>query len=361
MKKFFYIIFSFLFLFSLPSFAKNDEKLDINSQDFSDLGRYIQTLEINDDVNIQEQPEPLSDNQDEFEDEVIMDVAQRYENNAVVLNLEDDAENAMKQVNDSRVFVLHVNETKYLIENAIKNENMIWDSDKAFSHAFLSDSRHMAPIPGVVNSQAISASVSPSVSASLGQTFLFDANGPSVLFVRANESTYNTGSVISYKADGLNLSVGSFSSSYNHEASGGAILSSDSLVLPKNMGSFVLGGAYFANEALEHDKITGGGFIEYTFKRFKLNAQIGQSKYTRSSDYLTSLYLIPEFKISDSLYLKTRFIRNVSQNTMQDELALTYKPKNSKCNFEFEINAMNQYTPNSQIKQRIKLSTTFKI
>lgn len=359
MKKFIFLFI--IFFLSLPSFAKNDDRFDVNSQNFSDLGRYIQTLELNDNYSEPSDSDLLPESEDNFEEEVILDVAQRYEQNAVVLNLEDNASNAMSDVNDNRVFALRVNETKYLLENAIRNENMIWDSDKVFSQAFLSDTRHMAPIPGVVNSQSVSATVSPSVSASFGQTFLYDSNGPSVLFVRANESTYNTGSVISYKADGMNLSVGSFSSSYNHEASGGAILSSDSLILPKNAGKFVLGGAYFANEGLSNDKITGGGFIEYTFKRFKLNAQIGQSKYTKSSDYLTSLYLIPEFRISDSLYLTTRFIRNITQDTMQDEFALTYKPKNSKCNFEFEINAMNQYTPNSQIKQRIKLSTSFKI
>ena len=84
----------------------------------------------------------------------------------------------------------------------------------------------MAPIPGIVNSSSISAQVSPDLSAKIGQTYLFDSLGPSVLFVRSNESKYNTGSVVSYKGDGLNLAVGSFSASYNHSHSGGAILSS---------------------------------------------------------------------------------------------------------------------------------------
>lgn len=340
------------------AFSKSNEKLDVKSQSFMDLGRYVETLEINEKTDVKPKEAVFDDN---FEEEAILDVAKRYENNAVELKLDDIDVGALDSVNSDRVFKLKVNETQYKIEQGIKAENMIWDGSKSFSQAFLTDTRHMAPIPGVINSSKISANVNSALSAQLGQTFLFDANGPSVLFVRANESTYNTGSIISYKGDSLNLSVGSFSSSYNHEASGGAILSSNSINLPNNAGSFVLGGAYYANESQDDNKTTGGGFIEYSYKRLKLNAQVGQSKFSNSADYDTSLYFVPELKISDSLYLKTRFIRNVSQNTMQDELVLTYKPIKNKNNLEIEINATNQYTNDTSIKQRLKLSTSFKI
>ena len=81
------------------------------------------------------------------------------------------------------------------------------------------------------------------------------------------------------------------------------ILSSNSIKLPYNIGSFVIGSAYFANEEQEDNKTTTGGFLEYSYKRLKLNAQIGESKYSGSNKFDTSIYLIPEFKISDSLYL----------------------------------------------------------
>ena len=357
MKK---ILLLFILLnFIIPAYAKENEKLDVNSQSFIDLGRYVETLEINENVNDNELEETIQD--DNFEEEAIIDVAKRYEENSVELNLNDVDDTVLEEVNSDRVFKLKVNETQYKIEQQIKAENMIWDGSKSFSQAFLNDSKHMAPIPSVVNSSKISANVGDSLYAQLGQTFLFDANGPSVLFVRANESTYNTGSIISYRGDSLNLSVGSFSSSYNHEASGGAILSSNSISLPNNAGSFVIGGAYYSNEAHADNKITGGGFVEYTYKRLKLNAQVGQSKFSNNQDYDTSLYFIPEFKISDSLYLKTRFIRNVSQHNMQDEIVLTYKPIKNKNNLEIELYATNQYTNNSSIKQRLKLSTSFRI
>lgn len=347
-----------LFLLITPSvFAKEGEKLDVKSHSFMDLGRYVETLEIND-----EKPESSIEIRDDgFEDEAITDVAKRYEENAVELKLDDIDDTALDDVNNTRLFKLKVNETQFNIEQNIKADNMIWDGSKMFTQAFVSSSKSMAPIPGVINSSSISAKVSPDLSAKIGQTYLYDSLGPSILFVRANESMYNTGSVISYKGDGLNLSFGSFSTSYNNSSSGGAILSTDSIRLPKNTGSFVLGGAYFANEAMEENKTTGGAFAEYTYKRIKLNAQVGQSKYSGDTEYDTSLYFIPEVQLTDSISLKTRFIRNVSQHTMQDEFVLTYKPKTGSRNFEFEINASNQYTDISTIKQRIKLSTSFKI
>jgi len=62
-----------------------------------------------------------------------------------------------------------------------------------------------------------------------------------------------------------------------------------------------------------------------------------------------------------SLSLKTRFIRNVTQDTMQDELVLNFKPVKSKNNLEIELSATNQYTDTANIKQRVWLSTSFKI
>ncbi len=357
MRKLLLSILSFIFIFN-PAFSKVNEKLDVNSSSFMDFGRYIETLEINEPDESSKNEEIQEDN---FEEEAILDLTKRYEENAVSLKLDDIDDDALTSVNNDRVFRLKVNETKYNIENNIKTENMIWDNSKSFSNAFLNDSRHMAPIPGVINSSKITADVSNSLSASLGQTYLYDANGPSLLFVRAEESTYNTGSVISYKGDGLNLSVGSFSSSFNHAASGGAILSSNAINLPKQTGSLTFGGAYFKNEAQEYDKSTGGVFGEYNFKCLKLNAQVAQSKFTNSDNYDTSVYFVPELKLSSSLSLKTRFIRNVTQDTMQDEIVLTYKPIKSTRNLEIELNATNQYTDNATIKQRLKLSTSFRI
>lgn len=356
MKKYLLLI---LCLISLPAFAKSSEKLDVKSNSFMDLGRYIETLEINEAVELDVVEKVVEDTFDE--EEAIIDVAKRFEEHAVDLKLDDAASVAMDEFNSDRVFKLKVNETQYNIENKIKSENMIWDGSKMFTQAYTYGTKKLAPIPGVVNSSSLSAQVTPDLSATIGQTYLFNSLGPSLLFVRSNESMYNTGSVVSYRSDGINLAVGSFSASYNHSSSGGAILTTDSLFLPKNAGSFILGGGYFANEESLANKMTGGAFAEYTYKRLKLNAQVGKSKYSNAIEYDTSLYFVPELQLTDSISVKTRFIRNVTQHTMQDELALTYKPKNNSRNFEFEVNASNSYSDTETIKQRIKLSTTFRI
>ena len=345
-------LFSIYLIFSSSGVCRNTE----NPNDFMELGKYKETFEINES---NDKIQTIEDD-DEFEAEAITDIAKRYEQNAVELKLDDTDEDSLSDINSERLFKLRVNETQYKIEKNIKNENMIWDGSKAFSQAFYNNSRHMAPIPSVINSQNIEAKVSPSLSAKLGQTYLFDSFDSSVLFVRSNESTYNTGSVISYKGDSINIAAGSFSSSYNNAASGGAIIKSNPLLLSKG-GSLSLGSAIFSNEGQEFDKTTGGLFTEYKYKRLKLNTQVGHSRYSNSTVPETSLYFIPELRLTDSLYVKTRFIRNVTLNTMQDEMALTYKPKNNKNNLEFEINASNQYDQNSTIKQRLKLSTSFRI
>ncbi len=349
------LLFTLIFLAN-SVFAKDNTEIN---ESFLELGHYIETLETNDE---EEGTEELRNSEEEsaFEQNALDDVYERYEQNAVELKLDNENTQVLDKINRTNIFNLRINEDKYNIESSIRNENMIWDSSQSFKSAFFTDTRHMAPIPSVINSSKLVSS-DGGISASLGQTNLFDANGPSLLFIRANESTYNTGAVISLKGKFLNLSAGSFSSSYNHASSGGAILSTDYINLPFNAGSFCLGGGYFANEYDRYNKYTGGGFIEYKLKRLKLNAQIGESNYSNTVNYNTSLYFVPEFQLTNSLSLKTRFIRNISQSSMQDELVLTYRPNKNNNNLEFEINTSKLYTPNENINHRIKFSTSFKI
>lgn len=367
MRKVFFLLFLIFFLNSLV-YAKQDLKLDVNSGSFLELGRYVQTLEINEktETKINSEKQTMQENvqqeHESFEKETLQDIAKKYEEQAVELTFDDEEEkDVLSEINQDRLFKLKINETQYNIERNIRAENMIWDSSKLFTQAFVYESKKISPIPGYFNSSSIEAQVTPDLSAKVGQTYLYDSLGPSVLFVRANESRYNTGSVVSYKGDGLNISVGSFSASYNHTNSGGVILASDALYLPKNTGSFVLGGAYFSNEDLYDNKSTGGAFAEYTYKRLKLNAQIGQSKYTKALDSDTTLYFQPELRLTDSISVKSRIIRNVTSDILQDEFAISYNPKNNKRDFSFEINASNQYTQNTSIKQILRLSTSFRI
>ena len=123
----------------------------------------------------------------------------------------------------------------------------------------------------------------------------------------------------------------------------------------------MVGAASYMTNNDKYNDSTTGLFGAYTFKRLTLNAQVADNKYTGATDYGTSVYFVPQLQLTDSIFVKTRIVRNLSQNTNQDELVLTFKPKNNKNNFEFEINASNHYNQNFNVKQRIKLSTSFKI
>ncbi len=353
MKKITFLIITLIY-WICPTYAKDIQE-DKNPQTFKDFSHYIETFEINEEYN----DVYLEEENKDFEQNAIKDISDRYEANAVELNLDNIDDDAIDSVNN-KVFKLQVNETQFNIENKIKAENMIWDSSKSFINANKATNK-MPLIPDVVNSQSLNIKISPCLSASLGQSKLNDSLGTSVLFVKSNESKYNAGSVLSYKGNSINVSAGSFASSYDNHTSGGAMLSSNSINLPKKAGSFILGSAVYANEGLDCNKTSSGFFSEYSFKRLKLNVQVAQNHYSNANNTDTNLYFIPEYKLTDSLFVKTKLIRNVTQENLENELALTYKPKKSKNNLEFEINASRHYTQNEIINQKIKFSASFKI
>lgn len=340
-------------------FAKSGEKYDVKEGGFLDFGRYVETFEINDEEEVVEE-KVKEDNSEEFEQAAIKEIADRFNSNTVNLNLNTNGD-SLSDVNYERVFKLKVNETQYNIEQNIKSETMIWDSSKAFTQAFQQTSARLSPIPTIINESYMSAKVSPSLSAVIGQRYFYNATGAELMFIRSKETTYNTGSIITYRDNGLNIAVSSYMSSHNHNHSGGFILSSDSIKLPKNAGSFVVGAASYMTGKRSDNDATTGLFGSYTYKRLTLNAQIAENKYTGATDYGTSVYFVPQLQLTDSIFLKTRIIRNVSQNTNQDEFVLMYKPKNNKNDFWVELNASSHYNQNFVVKQRIKLSTSFKI
>lgn len=354
-------LFIFFILFLMPTFcfAKSGEKYDVKEGGFLDFGRYVETFEINDEVE-EEQDVLKEDDSEEFEQAAIKEIADRFNSNTVNLNL-NTTDDSLSDVNYDRVFKLKVNETQYNIEQNIKSETMIWDSSKAFTQAFQQTSTRLSPIPTIINESYVTAQVSPSLSATIGQRYFYNYTKAELMFIRAKETTYNTGSIISYRDNGLNIAVSSYMSTHTHNHSGGFILSSDSIKLPHEAGSFVVGAASYMTGNKKDNDSTTGIFGAYTYKRLTLNAQVAENKYTGATDYGTSVYFVPQLRLTDSIFVKTRIIRNISQNTNQDELVLTFKPKNSKNNFEFEINASNHYNQNFRVKQRIKLSTSFKI
>ena len=95
-------------------------------------------------------------------------------------------------------------------------------------------------------------------------------------------------------------------STHTHNHSGGFILSSDSIKLPHEAGSFVIGAASYMTGKKSDNDSTTGLFGAYTYKRLTLNAQVAENKYTGATDYGTSIYFVPQLQLTDSIFVKTR-------------------------------------------------------
>ena len=150
------VILIILAVVNCSALAKTGDKLDVDNAGFMELGRYIETFETNDEAD--DNTQEINNQEEEiFEEEAIEDITQRYEANAIELKLDNNYDETMQSFNNTRIYKLRVNEDQYNIENSIKAENMIWDSSKMFTQAFLSNTRHLAPIPSVVNSSKLNA------------------------------------------------------------------------------------------------------------------------------------------------------------------------------------------------------------
>lgn len=299
----------------------------------------------------------------ESDEQEIENVEEKYKEYTV--KLDDSSSSASRGANTSgALFILGAEKVQYKnpYEDEIQANNMFWDKSNNFRNIYFQDYKNISPMPMLINASYLVNSIDSKTKVFVGQSSLSDFNDTPVYFVRANETTFDNGFKIATSTKNLNLSAGSYNSTLNNRLSGGAVVSTNPFKIPKINGSFVVGSGYYSNELDNDNKNTGGLFGEYRYKRLKLNAQAAKSKYANSSDLETGLYFTPEFQLTDSISIKTRFVKNITQDTNQDEIGLSYKPKkhNSR-DFEFEINAANTRSQDSLDKQRVRFTAKFKI
>lgn len=288
------------------------------------------------------------------------ELEQKYEESAVNLKIEDKTAQEKFDERSQKVFKLGAE--KYSDYSVLKTQNMFWDTSENFQKLYYQDYKNRLYLPNMLNSSYITSELNPATSFYVGQRSLSSFDDITVDFVRSNTTTYDVGAKVITRGDSVNFTAGAYNSSLTHLISGGAIIASNPIILPNSMGSFVVGGGYYANEMESDSKNTGGMFAEYRIKRLKLNAEVAKSKYSNTDALETGLYFVPEFQLTDSISVKTRFIKNISQNTNQDEIGLTYKPKkNNPRDLELELNAANTYSDSQVTKQRIRFTATFKL
>ena len=283
--------------------------------------------------------------------------SEQVENDTETIELNSAA--LIEQEQTKKLFILGAE--KQVRYEPVTAVNMFWDMSRNFVNSYYNDPRNQRPMPVMFNSSYLKRSLDDKTTVSVGQSALSGFNDVKVGFVSSNETTFDNGAKIISNGKNVNMSVGVYNSTLNNNFSGGAVLSSKPVVIPGIRGSFVLGGGYYSNEMTSDNKKTGGVFGEYRLNRLKLNAQAAKSKYSSTENLETSLYFTPEFQLTDSISIKTRIVKNISQDRNQDEIGLSYKPKNNPRDFEFEINAANSYSNDSSGNSKFRFSAKFKI
>lgn len=288
------------------------------------------------------------------------DIIKNYEKTTVELKLAETNAEEIFAERSQKIFKLEAE--KYSDLDNIYTENTIWDTSKNFQNIYYQDYKNQIPMPSIINSVSIKRKLDEDTTVYVGQVPLSSFGDSTVDFIRSATTTYDYGTKIFRRGEKLNIGAGTYNSTLQNNISGGAIVSSNPINIPYVKGNFVFGGGFYTNETTKGNRNTGGLFAQYTLDRLKLSAQVAKSKYSVQEGLETGIYVVPELKLTDSLSLKTRFVKNISLNTNQDEIGLAYNPKkNNPRDFKLEVYAVNTYDDKDSSQQRIRFNAQFKL
>ncbi len=288
------------------------------------------------------------------------EIIKKYEVGTVELKLSSKTPEEIFTERSQKIFKLEAD--KYSDLSNIYTENMIWDTSKNFQNIYYQDYKNQVPMPSIINSSSLKRNLDDETTVYVGQVPLSSFGDSTVDFIRSVTTTYDYGARLFRKGEKINIGVGAYNSTLQNNISGGAILSSNPINIPYIKGDFVFGGGVYTNETNKGNRNTGGVFAQYRLDRLKLSAQLSENQYSTKEGLETGIYIVPEFKLTDSLSIKTRFVKNVSLNTNQDEIGLAYSPqKNNPRDFKFEIYAVNTYDDKDSSQQRIRFNAQFKL
>lgn len=248
---------------------------------------------------------------------------------------------------------------------SIEAFNTYWDNSANFRTLYRTVPSMMQTAPSIIHAAHYKFNPDENTSVYWGHAALSSFNDISVGFVGKLESDYDSGMKINTKIGKMNVSAAIYDSLETNNPSGGVLVSSEDLKFKKIKGSFKFGGGLYTNEygSLNASKNSVGLFAKYTKNRFSLGAQIGETQYAGSNGrYGTSFYLYPSFRLTDSLYFRSKFAAHIDQNYNQEEIGLTYKPvRNNPNEFSLSLNASLFNGEGISNKQRLKISTEFKL
>lgn len=259
-----------------------------------------------------------------------------------------------------KLFIIGIEKSKEY--NEVDAVNMFWYKSKNFTNTYYQDYKNTLPLPVLFNSSYIMNQMDENTKVYVGQSSLSGFKDVSIGFMRGSETNYDNGAKIVTGNDKMNFTAGVYDSTLNHTLSGGAAISSTPIKIRRIKGSFIFGGGYYTNELDNNNKNSGGIFGQYRLNRLKLNLQASKSKYVNSENIDTSLYFSPEFQLTDSISIKTRFITNITQEVNQNEIGLSYKPKkNNLRDLEIEFNAANPSSGVDANKPKFRFMAKFRV
>lgn len=302
-------------------------------------------------------------------DEELFGEESEYEEYVVYTEVEDEEDTTemivLAPVKNDKGPALRATIEKVYSFRSIEAFNTIWDNSDNFRTLYRTVPSMMQTAPSIIHAAHYKFNPDENTSVYWGHASLSSFDGVSVGFVGKLESDYDTGIKVNTKIGNLNFSAAIYDSLETNNPAGGMLVATDELSFAKIKGNFKFGGGFYTNEYGDTNasKNSAGLFAKYTYNRFSIGAQIGKTQYSSGNgSYGTSFYLYPTYKLTDSLYIKSKIASHIDQNYNQEEIGLTYKPaKNNPNEFSISLNASLFNGEGTKNKQRLKLSTEFKL
>lgn len=303
-------------------------------------------------------------------DEELFDEESEYEDYVVYSDAPEEEEDTTEMIvlapekKTSKMPVLQATVEKSYSFRSVEAFHAIWDNSENFRTLYRTVPSMMETAPSIIHAANYKFSSDEQTSVYWGHSSLSSSSGESLGFISKLESSYDSGMKIATKAGRLNISAGIYNSLETNNPSGGIVISSDDLKIKHLKGTFNIGGGFYANEYENNASANSGGiFARYTQGRFSLGVQAGSTQYSDSSSkYGTSFYIMPSYKLTDTISLKSKIAGHLEESSMQEEFGITYKPfKYNSNDFSVSLNTTFKNGRNSENKQTFEVKTEFKL
>lgn len=300
--------------------------------------------DFSDDTQVQEQPV-----QDDAEEELMFA--------PIELDLSNN-DNNNKPVRNKRFFLKAEKDDKP--QPAVKNDGTLWDDSKIFRYqTSLTDNKNIRPM---ASGYSLKTKLNDKATVTIGQDGLDGYNGYTINFFAQNGSMYNDGAKINGGTDKFDYTVGAYTQTVSDEKSYGGAISTKPRVYGKSKGTLSFGTGVYSSLLNNDTKNTTGFFTQYQRGRFSLGGQVSQSAYASGAGMTNNIHVLPQYQINEHLTLKSKIVKNMTNEETQEEIGIKFRPFKSDDSMEFELTGGAYFNGAQEMtRQRFKFSTNIKI